>query len=72
MSPEVKPNLVAFLEVEIDLNLAEKCTLQQTCVSYPITRAHENIPVKTDWACDARGASRQEIVLFVYYECPLD
>ena len=46
----------------MELNLAEKCTLQQPCVSYSITRALKSIPVERDRACDARGASRQEMV----------
>ena len=33
-----KTQVVSFLEVKMELNLAEKCTLQQTCVSYLITR----------------------------------
>ena len=62
MYPEVRPKFVAFLEVEMELNVAEKCTLQQTCVSYPITPLLKSIPVGRDWACDVRGASRQEMM----------
>ena len=46
----------------MELNLAENCTLQQTYVSYPITRALESIPWERYWACDAREASRQEML----------
>ena len=41
-----------------------KCTLQQTCVSYPITKALKSVPVERDWACDAYGASRQDMMVF--------
>ena len=34
--------------------------------------AIKSIPVEGDWACDVRGASRQEMVLLVCYEFPLD
>ena len=46
----------------MELNLAEKCTLQQKHGSYPITRALKRISLERDWVCDARGASGQEMV----------
>ena len=72
MYPEVRPKFVAFLEVEMELNLAEKSTLQQTCVSYPITwllrafRWKETGRVKSVEPVDKKWC------LLVCYEFPLD
>ena len=49
-------------EVKMEQNIADKGTLQQTCVSYPITRALKSIPVERDLPCNARGASRQTLM----------
>ena len=46
----------------MELHLAEKCTLQQNMRLIPNHLGFKNIPVERDWACDARGASRQDVV----------
>ena len=72
MWPEVRPKFVAFSEVEMELNLAEKCTLQQTCVSYPMTRLLKAFRWKETGRVMSVEPVDKKWCLLVYYEFPLD